>query len=203
MIQTIFGSPVVFLKTDNLEELFPKTVYNETIEYLVHPDNKFTDHPLSRGGKICTTSEYFISEQWLNTINTLSVLVDFLKNSALTYAHLYTNCPVRNLKFHSSWVNLTFHGCEINSHNDRSDTDEKSLIVLFYPKAPKGGSNLVFIHNSKEGDWVSDCQEKDLVRTVIDEGDIVIFDNFMFHAVDAHGVDAPRMCVAIEFTIET
>jgi hypothetical protein len=202
MIQTIFGSPVVFLKTDNIEELFPKTVYNETVEYLVQPDNKFTNHPLSRGGKICTTSEYFISAQWLETINKLNILVNFLKNLALSYAHLYTDSAVRNLKFHSSWVNLTFQGCEINSHCDRSNTSEKSLIVLFYPEAPKNGSDLIFIHDGKEGDWVSDCLEKDLVRTVIEKGDIVILDNFMFHAVDVHNADTPRMCVAIEFTIE-
>ena len=58
------------------------------------------------------------------------------------------------------------------------------------------------MHDAKEGDWVSDCLEKDLVQLVVDEGDIVIFDNLTFHAVSSHNVDIPRMCIATEFTIE-
>lgn len=202
MIQQIFGSPVVFLKAGKVEKLFPKKIYKETVNHLTDLNNKFIDHPLSKGGKICTTAGYLNSKLWLETITKMPRLVNFLKKSALDYVHLYSTDAVTDLKFHSSWVNLTFQGCEISSHNDRSDTTEKSLIVLFYPTAPIGGSNLVFIHNGKNGDWVSDCVEEDLVRTVIEEGDIVIFDNFMFHAVDAHGVTVPRMCIAVEFKIE-
>jgi hypothetical protein len=202
MVQIIFGSPVVTLKADNIEELFPKKVYDKTVEYLVNPNNEFIDHPLSRGGNIFTTAGYLNSKMWLDTINELPILVNFLKDAALKYAHLYSDSPVIDLKFHSSWVNLIFQGCEINSHSDQSDINEKSIIVLFYPASPKNGSNLVFIHNGKEGDWVSDQLEQDLVQLRIEEGDIVIFDNSMFHAVSVHNVDIPRMSVAIEFTIE-
>lgn len=200
MIQTIFGSPVVFLKTDNIEKMFPTTVYEEVVGYLSH--DEFIDHPLSRNGKICTTSGYLNSKLWTNTLDQLKELVDFLKIQALNYAHLYSHGTVKNLTFHSSWVNLTFQGCEINNHIDQSNTIEKTLIVLFYPRAPKNGSNLVFIHNSKEGQWASDCNDADLVRVVVEDGDIVIFDNFMFHAVDPHKSTIPRMCMAIEFKIE-
>jgi hypothetical protein len=202
MILSIFGAPVVFLKTDNIEKLFPEAVYNEIISYLTNPDNKFADHPLSRGGKICTTAGYLNSKMWSDTLSNLPELVDFLKKTTLKYAYLYSDTPATDLKFHSSWVNLTFQGCEINSHNDRSDTTEKSLIALFYPKTAKGASNLVFIHNSKGGEWASDCLEEDLVCTSIEEGDIIIFDNFMFHAVDANSSDVPRMAIAIEFKME-
>jgi hypothetical protein len=202
MIQTIFGSPVVFLKTTNVEELFSKNTYDDIVGYLTNPDNKFIDHPLSRGGKICTTAGYLNSKMWIDTLSNLSELVDFLKKTTLNYTYLYSDTPVTDLKFHSSWVNLTFQGCEINSHNDRSDTTEKSLITLFYPKTAKGASNLVFIHNSKGGEWASDCLEEDLVRTVIEEGDIVIFNSFMFHAVDANSSDVPRMSIAIEFKMK-
>jgi hypothetical protein len=202
MIQIIFGSPIVTLKADNVEELFPKKVYDKTVEYLINPNNEFIDHPLSRGGNIFTTADYLNSKMWLDTINELPILVNFLKDIALKYAHLYSDSPVIDLKFHSSWVNLIFQGCEINSHSDQSDINEKSIIVLFYPSSPKNGSNLVFIHNGKEGDWVSDQLEQNLVQLRIEEGDIVIFDNSMFHAVSVHNVDIPRMSVAIEFTIE-
>jgi hypothetical protein len=202
MIQIIFGSPVVTLKTDDVEKLFPKSVYDRTVAYLTNPDNKFIDHPLAKGGKICTTAGYLNSKMWIDTINELPVLINFLKDTALKYAHLYSDSPIIDLKFHSSWVNFIFQGCEINSHNDQSDTNEKSIIVLFYPAAPKNGANLVFMHDAKEGDWVSDCLEKDLVQLVVDEGDIVIFDNLTFHAVSSHNVDIPRMCIATEFTIE-
>jgi len=202
MIQKIFGSPVVILKTDNVQELFSDDIYNQTVEYLTDPKNNFVDHPLSRGGQICTTSSYLTSQRWLDTINELPKLVEFLKKTALKYSHCFFDTPVTHLKFHSSWVNLIFQGCEINNHNDRSNIDEKTLIVLFYPKAPVGGSNLVFIRNGKEGDWVSDQLEQDLVQLKIEEGNIVIFDNSMFHAVSVHNTNIPRMSIATEFTFE-
>ena len=201
MIQMIFGSPVVFLKADNVKELFSEKTYQETIEQLMHPDNKFIDHPFTRGGKSCTTD--LDAEMGIGKIQGLKILYEFLKNIALNYVHLYTDKSVKDLKFCTSWVNLTFQGCEIKNHNDNYYNAEKSLIVTFYPRVPENGSKLVFIHNSKHGEWASDCLEENLIRTVIEEGDIVIFDNFISHAVDAHGSTIPRMCIATEFTIVT
>jgi hypothetical protein len=200
MIQTIFGSPVVVLKENNINKLFSKDLDEEIVKYLMHPNNKFVDHPFTRGGKICTTD--LNSQLGIDKINGFDVLFEYIKSVALRYAHVYSERPVKDLKFCTAWINLMFRGCEIKNHNDSYYNNEKSLIVTFYPKAPKNSSNLVFIHNGKEGDWVSDCLEKDLLRIQIDEGDIVIFDNFIFHAVDAHNSDIPRMCIAFEFKIE-
>lgn len=198
MIQTIFGSPVVFLKVNDVEELFSKKLYNETVDYLMHPDNKFIEHPFTRGGKICTTDR----KARISTDSTdeLNLLFEFLKKIALPYAHLYADTPVKDLEFCNYWINLTFQGCEIKNHDD-SNSSEKCLIVTFYPKAPVGGSDLVFIHNSKDGEWVNECSETDLVRIGITDGDIVIFDSFIPHAVDAHQVEDSRMCIATEFKI--
>jgi hypothetical protein len=198
MIQTIFGSPVVFLKASNVEEIFSKNLYNETVEYLMNSDNKFIEHPFTRGGKICTTD--LNSKIGTDPTNELNLLFEFLKKTALEYVHLFSDRPVKDLEFCNYWINLTFQGCEIKNHND-SNSSEKSLIVTFYPKAPPGGAELVFIHNSKDGEWVSDRLEKDLVRVAVTQGDIVIFDNFIPHAVDVHQIEDSRMCIATEFKI--
>lgn len=200
MIQTIFGSPVVFLKANNVEDLFSKEIYNETVEFLMNSDNKFIDHPFTRGGKICTTD--LNSKIGTDLTTELNSLFEFLKETALKYVHLFTDKPIKDLRFCNYWINLTFQGCEIRNHND-SNSSEKSLIVTFYPKAPPGGADLVFIHNSKDGEWASGCLEKNLVRLAITQGDIVIFDNFISHAVDIHRVEDSRMCIATEFKIET
>jgi hypothetical protein len=200
MIQTIFGSPVIILKGNNVDKLLPASVNEEITNYLTHPDNKFIDHPFARGGKISTTD--LNSEMGIDQIKGLEPLFDFLKNTALKYVELYSDNAVKDLKFCTAWVNLMFRGCEIKNHNDSYYNAERSLIVTFYPKVPKGGSNLVFIHNGKEGDWASDCLEKNLLRVNLEDGDIVIFDNFIFHAVDAHNSDVPRMCIATEFSIQ-
>lgn len=200
MIQTIFGSPVVFLKANNVEDLFSKEIYNETFEFLMNSDNKFIEHPFTRGGKICTTD--LNSKIGTDPANELNSLFEFLKETALKYVHLFTDKPIKDLRFCNYWINLTFQGCEIRNHND-SNSSEKSLIVTFYPKAPPGGADLVFIHNSKDGEWASGCLEKNLVRIAITQGDIVIFDNFISHAVDIHQVEDSRMCIATEFKIET
>ena len=198
MIQTIFGSPVVILNTKNSKELFSEEVYNEMFEHLMDSKNKFVEHPYTRGGKICTTDLNSTINQ--DKINRIDSLLNFLKQTGLMYAHLFTDEPIKDLEFHTMWINLSFEGCEIKNHYDRyDDTDKKSLIILFYPKSPANGSNLVFIHNSKYGEWSSDREDKDLVKINIEEGNIIIFDNHVLHAIDKHKSVDPRMCLATEF----
>lgn len=202
MIQTIFGSPVVILNPNNIEKLFPKEVYTEMVNCLMEPENKFVNHPYARGGKICTTDLNLAINE--DKINLLQPLLDFLQQTGLTYAHLFADKQVTDLKFDNTWMNLTFEGCEIKNHYDKYDnTTFKSLIILFYPKAPTGGSNLVFIHNSKYGQWASECLEEDTVRIAVEQDNIVIFDNSILHAVDTHKASEPRMCIAVEFKMET
>jgi hypothetical protein len=202
MIQTIFGSPVVFLKTDNIEELFPEAAYNETISYLTDPDNNFIGHPHVRNGKIYTTSETLNPKRWEDIIKSIPLL-DFLKINAFKYAHLYSTKPVQDIKFHASWCNLTYRGCESSFHRDNIHSPEKSLIVLFYVKTPNNSSNLVFTHNGKDEDWPSNRPKEDLVCINVTEGDIIIIDSFIWHAFDSHNSDLPRLCIAVEFKVET
>lgn len=203
MIQTIFGFPVVLLQTNNVEKLFPQKIYDQVFAYLTDPVNEFTGHPRSRGGKICTTALHHIANRWQDSLNELDFLLNFLKTTALEHAHLYSNKVIKDLKFCSSWANLTFYGCEINNHIDGSHPGTKSLIVLFYPKVPNNGPDLCFIHNSKGNEWPSDYLEKDLVRIKINQGDIVIIDDLMYHSVDIHQVNDSRLCVAFEFELIT
>jgi hypothetical protein len=202
MIQTIFGSPVVILKFNDIEKLFPNEIHKEIVDHLMEPNNKFVDHPYAKGGKICTTDlNHTINE---DKINLLQPLLNFLQKTSLQYSYLFTNKVVKDLKFDNTWINLTFQGCEIKNHYDKfEDTDYKSLITLFYPNAPAGGSSLVFIHNSKYGQWASDCLECDVIRIAIESGDVIIFDNSILHAVDTHTALEPRMCIATEFKLET
>ena len=200
MIQTIFGSPVVVINSDS-PELFPNDLYNEIVDYLMSPENKDVDHPYTRGGKICTTD---LNSTIKEKIDRVGSLLDFLKQIGLKYAHLYSDKHITDLKFDNMWINITFQGCEIKNHYDRYDEfTEKTLIILFYPKAPTGGSNLVFMHNSEYGDWPSEQSESNLVKIRIESGDIVIMDNHVLHGVDTHNTPEPRMCVATEFKIET
>jgi len=202
MIQTIFGSPVVILKFNDIEKLFPNEIHKEMVDHLMEPANKFVDHPYAKGGKICTTDLNSIIDE--DKINRLQPLLNFLQQTGLTYSYLFTDKIVKNLRFDNSWMNLTFEGCEIKNHYDKyEDTDFKSLIALFYPTTSVGGSNLVFIHNSKYGQWASDCLEDDMVKIAIEEGNIIIFDNSILHAVDTHKSSDPRMCIATEFKLET
>lgn len=200
MIQTIFGSPVVILKPMDIVKLFPNEIFNEMVDHLMEPGNKFVEHPYARGGRLCTTDlEHTIKN---DKINRLQPLFDFLRQTGLQYAHLFTPSTVNDLKFDNSWINLTFKGCEIKNHYDKyKDTDFKSLVTLFYPKAPVDGSNLVFIHNSKYGQWASECLETDMVRILIEEGNVIIFDNSVLHAIDAHKASDPRMCIVAEFKL--
>jgi hypothetical protein len=163
-------------------------------------DNKFVDHPYARGG-ITYTTDFKIDK--IDNRSRLNPLLAFLKETGLKYAYLYSDQPIIDLQFHNMWINLSFQGCEIKNHYDRYHDDyEKSLVILFYPKAPIGGANLVFIHNSEYGRWASDYSEKDVIRIGIEEGSIVILDNHVLHAVDTHHLTEPRMCIAAEFKMK-
>lgn len=202
MIQTIFGSPVIILKFNEIEKIFPNDLYKEMIDHLMMPENKFVDHPYARGGKICTTDLNLGLND--NELVRLKSLLDFLRQQALTYSRLFSDKKIKDLKFDNTWMNLTFEGCEIKNHYDKyEDTEFTSLITLFYPKADTGGSNLVFIHDSIYGQWPSECSDRDIVKISIEQGTVVIFDNSILHAVDAHNSPNPRLCIAVEFKLET
>tara|TARA_B110000483_G_scaffold157858_1_gene187377 strand:+ start:1758 stop:2342 length:585 start_codon:yes stop_codon:yes gene_type:complete len=190
MILSIFGSPVIVLQ--NEKDLFTDELYNIAIEKLMLPQNKNVNHPYARGGKICST------DLDITSFDDFTNLLDKLKQIGKQYVEVFSSKP--NLKFNNMWINLTYEGCEIKNHWDRYSTDDgKSLIILFYPKAPTGGSNLVFMHNSEYGKWSTDYQDTDSVKLTIEEGDIVIMDNTILHAVDKHSTNEPRMCFATEF----
>lgn len=200
MKQTIFGSPVVFLNDNNIEEVFSEDTYKEMFDHLMELENKFVDHPYVRGGQICTTD---LNNTINDKIKNLEPFLHFLKKTGLQYANLFTSTPVKDITFDNMWINLSFQGCEIKNHYDRhEENNNKTLIILFYPKAPANGSDLVFMHNSKYGEWSSDRNEEDLVRIKIEEGNIIIMDNHVLHAVDVHKSSIPRMCVATEFNIK-
>jgi hypothetical protein len=202
MIQTIFGSPVVILKFNDIEKIFTNDLYEEMIGHLMTPENKFVNHPYGRGGKICTTD----LNLGLNNdkLIRLKPLLDLLRQEGLIHSYLFSNKEIKDLKFDNMWMNLTFEGCEIKNHYDKyNDTEFKSLIALFYPRASLGDSNLVFIHDGVYGQWPSECSETDIVRISMEEGTIVIFDNSILHAVDVHKSSNPRMCIAVEFKLET
>lgn len=76
-------------------------------------------------------------------------------------------------------------------------------MVLFYVRTPINSSNLVFIRNGKDGDWPTERPKEDLVCIKVNEGDIILIDSFIRHAVNPHYSDLPRMCIAVEFKIET
>jgi len=202
MIQTIFGSPVVILKANDMEKTFPNKLYEDMVDYLMISENKFVNHPYARGGKICTTDLNLGLND--DKLVQLQPLLDFLQKEASIYSYLFSTKKIKNLKFDNTWMNLTFEGCEIKNHYDKyDDTDFKSLITLFYPRTTLGSSNLIFIHNSIYGQWPSECSEIDIVKIFIEEGTVIIFDNSTLHAVDIHNASNPRMCIAVEFKLET
>lgn len=199
MIQTIFGSTVVVLKDHCVEDLLPTTIYEDIVEYLMRSENKFVAHPDTRGGQICTTDLSADLKQ--DTIDGVRRLIDHLQTTALDYVHLYS-ATATNLEFSYYWINLTFKGCEIRNHTDKNLDHSKRLVITFYPRAPKNGAELTFIHSSSGGEWVSDCDTKDQVKINIDQGDMVILDTYALHAVSEHRTDEPRMCIAVEFIIK-
>ena len=91
MIQTIFGSPVVFLHTNNVEEVFSTKACDALINDLLQPSNIVTQS-YSRGGTIYAMV--------LSPNGELTEFLNFLKKTALDYVHLYSDTPVKDLKFY-------------------------------------------------------------------------------------------------------
>lgn len=196
MIQTIFGSPVVVIKLDNYKELFTDEMYKESVNNLTSINNHH-ENSYIRGGKGLTAN---LENALSKDINRLGLFYDSLRQYGLKYSFLFSKRPIKDLKLFNSVVNLFFYGAESKNHTDaRYEGIEKSLSILFYPKVPKMSAELVFIHNSKSNEWVSDREEKDLIRLHVEEGNLIIFDNYLLHAVGVHNSVDPRMSIHSEF----
>lgn len=194
MILSIFGSPVVILENNDISTLFPDALYNELVNYILSNSKKFesTDGQ-SRGGT--SFSGNVLDMVSSNKINSLT---NFLKKISLEYVHVFTDKKVLDIKLTNSTVNLIQQGTEVENHIDLRS--EYALSVLFYPKMPINSGNLVFMHNSAQGDWASDYLDCDIVSLDIKQGSIIILDSETLHAVNTHKSTDLRMSIHNEFS---
>jgi hypothetical protein len=201
MIQTIFGSPVVIVKIDNHKEVFSDDLRNEIIDYLIANKETCKVKDLSGinyvHGCLSTNTKSAVS---FNRQEQITELANVLRTIGLQYTHLFTDKKVTDLKLSATTVNLNFRKFVGINHRDKiNDTVEKSLSILFYPKIPTNSANLVFIHNSNEGDYANIYSDRDMVKLVLEEGTVVIFDNNTLHSVDTHNSNDTRMSIHNEF----
>lgn len=202
MIQMIFGSPVVIVKIDNHKEVFPDDLRNEIIDYLIANEETCKVRDVSGTnyvyGCLGTDTESAAS---FDRQEQITKLTNVLRMIGLQYSHLFTDEKVTDLKLSATTVNLNFQGFVGINHKDSIDDKvEKSLSILFYPKIPANSANLVFIHNSKEGDYTNVYSDSDMVKLVLEEGNVVIFDNEILHSVDTHKSEDTRMSIHNEFS---
>ena len=198
MIQSIFGSKVLIL--NNTKELLTNETYNEIITQIVNTNSVISGHSYTRGGKVYTTDLKSIVKDCKKA--EISNLISRLKEHGEDYIRLSEKDYSQKLQYHTCTVNLCYTGAEIINHTDtRDDADGESLTVLYYPKVPKDSGNLVFMHNSKFGEWASDSVDKDTVKIELRADDIVIFDNYTLHAVGTHKSTEARMSIHTQFDI--
>lgn len=201
MIITLFDSPIVVLQGFNVEDLFPKKLQEEILHNLINSTEISNDHSFVRGGKACTANLMSLIDD--KNHKHIDDLLSTLRNIGIKYAYVYKQ-KVIDLKTHSITINLSHYGSEVCTHQDkRIGENQRSLRMLFYPKMPFAGGRLVFMHENKTGEWVTDQKEKDLVQFHVEEGDIILFDNYIPHAVGPHLSDLSRISIHVEFDFVT
>lgn len=97
----------------------------------------------------------------------------------------------------SIWTLTLGYGQSVSAHSHKSNTQlrpEEYFSIAYYPSAPKGSADLIFMVNA--GNTI----EKSVELTP-ETGDLVIFNSYLMHMTNRHGnKDEPRVVVSANFS---
>ena len=198
MILTVYDRPVVHVAADQITQPWREELYWYCERYIKHNTDSAQRHPYMRGGAGVSTDlqHNILSTDIMHFDTMLSVIMPLVQQ----HADLFVSQPVKRLNYSYSWINLMQQGGEIHAHTDANDPT-LALIATYYARAAES-SDLVFIDPQHPVSWPSEAANDHVVRLPVSQGDLVIFDTFITHAVDALNCVGPRMTISTEFRME-
>jgi hypothetical protein len=198
MILTVYDRPVVHIAADQITQPWRKELCWYCERYVKHNTDSAQRHPYMRGG-VCVSTDLqhtILSTDIMHFDTMLSVIMPLVQQ----HADLYVKQTVKRLNYSYSWINLMQQGGEIHAHTDANDPTV-ALIATYYAQAAES-SDLVFIDPRHPVSWPSEAANDHVVRLPVSQGDLVIFDTLITHAVDALNCVGPRMTISTEFRME-
>ena len=198
MILTVYDRPVVHVAADQITQPWREELYWYCERYIKHNTDSAQRHPYMRGGAGVSTDlqHNILSSNIMHFDSLLREIMPLVQQ----HADLFVSQPVKRLNYSYSWINLMQQGGEIHAHTDANDPT-LALIATYYAQAAES-SDLVFIDPQHPVSWPSEAANDHVVRLPVSQGDLVIFDTFITHAVDALNCVGPRMTISTEFRME-
>jgi hypothetical protein len=108
---------------------------------------------------------------------------------------------VNGIIFGRCWANKMFKGSNgiCHRHNKYNNIDG---VAIFYYRVPSQSSKFMLINCDKknyDGKLESEIDKNDIVYIDVQEGDLILHDTNIFHAVSDHHNNDPRICFVFEF----
>jgi len=126
-------------------------------------------------------------------------LTNWIKDKIISIGRV-ENLKRKDIQFTRNWVNKMSFGSsgEVHTHSEH----DGDAVAIFYLKNSEYGSKLVIVNDSKKNcKNYFDYDSSDLRLIDTNEGDLVIHDINVTHAVSEHKSKEPRICLIFEFKI--
>lgn len=92
-----------------------------------------------------------------------------------------------------AWGNRIYKGTQGRSH-DHEGRFKLDAVGIFYTDVPEDSSDLVILNTTESGKLYSEFKEEDRYHVKPKEGEFIIHNPLMFHAVSEHKSELPRSC---------
>ncbi len=190
----IFDSSVI-LHHCNDRSLYTNQAIKNSLDFVFSFDEIRSNIDRSQKGNAFTTCGLF-NKFPLPNMPGAETLTEWISQRLLESSKEFKNKTATKIEFTRTWANVMFYGCEGSCHSHPLDIDG---VAIFYIKAPNNSSELVFINNGIEGSFINQYSESQIRKQKVKEGDLIIHDPLIPHAVSKHLSQESRICFIYEF----
>jgi len=200
-VQSVFGSSVITHKCDD-ESIYKNEIfYNKLIESLCLADQLSSflyANTLEAIGKTqCTAGNLIPNYLKPHFIQNNEKLFEWLYAKFMESSKYYVNFEPTDLKLIRCWSNLMYKGSSGKVHNHYAGENLTHCVGVFYVDCPPNSADIVFVED-KQGDYVTDYDEKSIHSITPRAGELIIHNPIMHHGVSEHKNDEPRICIIID-----
>lgn len=194
IIKHVFDTAVV-VHHCNDKELFANESIKNSIEFVFSLEEVRETIDQSQIGNAFTTCNHF-DKFPLTDMPGTEQLSEWVAKRILESGKHFGFENTSKVEFTRTWINLYFYGCEGTCHRHPTDIDG---VAIFYPKVPAHSSELVFVRNGIDGTRINQYSNNDLIFQPVTQGDLVIHNPSIPHAISKHNNQDTRVCFIYEF----
>ncbi len=194
IIRNVFDTPVVIHHCHDAE-IFANKSIRDSIEFVFGLEEIRETIDPSQVGNAFTTCNHFDKFPLISMPGTEN-LSEWVARKMLESSKHFGFENSTKIEFSRTWINLYFYGCEGTCHHHPTDIDG---VGIFYIKVPSNSSQLVFIRDGIDGTKINQYPPEQLAFQPVVQGDLIIHNPKVPHAISQHKAHDSRICFIYEF----